>query len=148
MDLRADTDQFLWAGRHLAQAEKSVQRAIKKELRTAAKPVGERVLSALADAMPSGGGLAARIWSQVRVSVLTNLRQGVRLQLANRGGMFMSQFESGSIRHPVYGRWLRGQAPQTVPAGKGAEQFTKEAPALAERAAAAVTDAFWREVNK
>ena len=148
MNLRADTDQFLWAGRHLAVADKSVQRVVKKELRTLAKPVGEKTLSALADAMPKGGGLAERIRAQGKVSVLTNLRNGVNLQLKNAGGMFMSQFESGSVRHPVYGRWLPGQKPQTVPAGKGVEQFKKEAPALAEQVAKAATDAFWREVIK
>ena len=50
--------------------------------------------------MPKGGGLAARIRAQGRVSLLVNLRTGVRIQLANKGGMYMGQFEGGTIRHP------------------------------------------------
>ena len=89
--------------------------------------------------MPKRGGLAERVRSQGRVSVLINLRSGVRIQLANRGGMYMGAFESGTIRHPVYGN-RKAWVSQQVPGGKGAESFAKEADGLATAVADHVTE--------
>ncbi len=146
-DIRVNTEQFRWAGEHLARAEKPIQNAVRRELRAQGKPVGERVLNALADAMPKRGGLADRIRANGQVSMLVTLRSGASIRLVNRAGMYMGAFEKGVVRHPVYGNrqvW-RGT---TVPGGKGREQFDKETPALAEAVAKSVTDAVWREVLK
>lgn len=147
-------------GGHLAKMDKPVQNAFRKELRSAGKPLGEKVLTALADAMPKKGGLAERIRSQGKVSVLANLSKGVSISLANKTGIRMGAFEAGLVRHPVFGtanttrqigtklvrqwRWVA----QKVPAGKGKEAFDKEAPALAEKVANAATAAFVREIMK
>jgi len=137
------------AAKLLGPDTKQIVLEMRRGLRGAAKPVGERILTAIADAMPKSGGLAARVASRGRVSVLLDLKRGVRIQLANRDGMYMEQFEdTGSIRHPI--PWIphRGQPqdvhpwrPKKVPKGAGQTQFEKEADGLQRMAANAVDQA-------
>ena len=126
------------AAKLLGPENKKIVLEMRKELRVVSKPVGDRILAAIGDAMPKAGGLAAKVRDQGRVSLLVDLRKGVRIQLANKLGMFMGQFEAGSVRHPDWGRWHRGTRPQPVPAGKGAAQFTKEAEQLQREVAEVV----------
>ena len=88
------------AAKLLGPDNKKVVLEMRRDLRAAAKPVGDRILAAIADAMPKGGGLADKVRSQGRVSLLVDLRRGVKIQLANKLGMRMGPFEDGSIRHP------------------------------------------------
>ena len=133
-------EEFRKAGARLAEfGDRKLVLEVRRDLRTLGKPIGEKVLEAIAAEMPKGGGLAERVRSQGRVSVLINLRSGVRIQLANRGGMYMGAFESGTIRHPVYGN-RKAWVSQQVPGGKGAEAFAKEADGLAAAVADHVTE--------
>ncbi|PKQ24263.1 MAG: hypothetical protein CVT65_03850 [Actinobacteria bacterium HGW-Actinobacteria-5] len=144
-EMEARLDEFKKAGAKLQElADRKLVLSMRRDLRTLAKPVSERVLNALADAMPHGGGLSDRIKSQGRASVLINLKSGVRIQLSNKAGMFMGQFEKGSIRHPVFGVWLPGQKPQTVPANAGMQQFEKEADELGAQVSEKVTETMRR----
>ena len=134
-------EEFRKAGGDLLQlADRKLVLSMRRDLREIAKPVGGRIVEAIAEVMPKRGGLAQRIRAQGRVSVLVNLRTGVRIQLANRGGMYMGQFEGGTIRHPVYGHAKKWVA-QFVPSGAGAEAFAKEADALAVAVADRVAEA-------
>ena len=133
-------EEFRKAGARLAElGDRKMVLGMRRDLRALGKPVGDKVLEAIAAEMPKRGGLAARIRAQGRVSVLVNLRTGVRIQLANRGGMYMGQFEGGTIRHPVYGHTKTWVA-QFVPSGVGAEAFAKEADGLATAVADHVTE--------
>ena len=133
-------EEFRKAGARLAEfGDRKLVLGMRRDLRALGKPVGDKVLEAIAAEMPKRGGLAARIRAQGRVSVLVNLRTGVRIQLANRGGMYMGQFEGGTIRHPVYGHTKTWVA-QFVPSGVGAEAFAKEADGLAAAVADHVTE--------
>ena len=133
-------EEFRKAGARLAEfGDRKLVLEVRRDLRTLGKPIGEKVLEAIAAEMPKGGGLAARIRAQGRVSLLVNLRTGVRIQLANKGGMYMGQFEGGTIRHPVYGHAKKWVA-QFVPSGAGAEAFAKEADGLAAAVADHVTE--------
>lgn len=132
--------EFQKAGAQLLElGDRKLVLGMRRDLRALAKPVGDRIVEAIADAMPKRGGLAERVRSQGRVSVLINLRSGVRIQLANRGGMYMGAFEDGTVRHPVYGN-RKAWVAQTVPGGKGAEAFAKEADGLATAVADHVTE--------
>lgn len=111
---------------------------MRRELRTMAKPIGAKILEAYGSKMPKRGGLAARIQGQGRVSILTDLRRGVRLNLSNKG-VYMGAPESGQIRHPVFGRWLPGQKTQPVPPNVGLEAFTAQADELQREVARIVT---------
>jgi len=136
----ANFAEFQKAAAQLEQlGDRKLVLGMRRDLRALAKPVGDRIVEAIADAMPKRGGLAERVRSQGRVSVLINLRSGVRIQLANRGGMYMGAFESGTIRHPVYGN-RKAWVSQQVPGGKGAEAFAKEADGLAAAVADHVTE--------
>ena len=136
----ANFAEFQKAAAQLEQlGDRKLVLSMRRALRALGKPVGDKVLEAIAAEMPKGGGLAARIRAQGRVSVLVNLRSGVRIQLANRGGMYMGAFESGTIRHPVYGN-RKAWVSQQVPGGKGAEAFAKEADGLATAVADHVTE--------
>lgn len=133
-------EEFRKAGARLAEfGDRKLVLEVRRDLRTLGKPIGEKVLEAIAAEMPKRGGLAARIRAQGRVSVLVNLRSGVRIQLANKGGMYMGQFEGGTIRHPVNGNRKTWVA-QFVPSGVGAEAFAKEADGLAAAVADHVTE--------
>ena len=136
----ANFSEFQKAGAQLLElGDRKLVLGMRRDLRALAKPVGDRIVEAIGDAMPKRGGLAERVRSQGRVSLLVDLRRGVRIQLANKAGMYMGAFESGTIRRPVYGNrkvWVS----QQVPAGKGAESFAKEADGLATAVADHVTE--------
>ena len=132
--------EFQKAGAQLLElGDRKLVLGMRRDLRALAKPVGDRIVEAVADAMPKRGGLAARIRAQGRVSLLVDLRRGVRIQLANKAGMYMGQFEGGTIRHPVYGH-RKAWVAQFVPSGVGAEAFAKEADGLATAVADHVTE--------
>lgn len=142
-ELEARLDEFKKAGAKLQElADRQLVLSMRRDLRTLAKPVSERVLNALADAMPHRGGLSDRIKAQGRISLLINLKSGVRIQLSNKAGMFMGQFEGGLIRHPVFstGKWVA----QKVPANAGLQQFEKEADQLGAQVAEKVTETMRR----
>ena len=137
----ANFAEFQKAAAQLEQlGDRKLVLSMRRDLRALGKPVGDKVLEAIAAEMPKRGGLAARIRAQGRVSVLVNLRSGVRIQLANKGGMYMGQFEGGTIRHPVYGN-RKAWVAQQVSGGKGAEAFAKEADGLATAVADRVAEA-------
>ena len=134
----ANFAEFQKAAAQLEQwGDRKLVLGMRRDLRALAKPVGDRIVEAIADAMPKRGGLSERVRSQGRVSLLVNLRSGVRIQLANRGGMYMGAFEDGTVRHPVYGN-RKAWVAQTVPGNKGAEEFAKHADTMAAELAAKV----------
>ena len=136
----ANFAEFQKAGAQLLElGDRKLVLGMRRDLRALAKPVGDRIVEAIADAMPKRGGLSERVRSQGRVSLLVDLRRGVRIQLANKAGMYMGAFESGTIRHPVYGN-RKAWVSQQVPGGKGAEAFAKEADGLATAVADHVTE--------
>ena len=131
------TEQWREEGANLLGVDKKIQLALRRELRVVGKPVGLKILEAYGNDMPHKGGLAAYLLARGRVSILTDLKRGVRIQLANSGGMFMEQFEEGSIRHPI--PWIpkRGNKevkhpwrPQSVPKGVGRKAFEAQADSL------------------
>lgn len=136
--------EFREAGAKLLDlGDRKLVLGMRRDLREIAKPVGDRLVGAIADAMPKRGGLAARIRAEGRVSLLVDLRRGVRIQLANNKGMRMGGFEDGEIRKPTFGN-RKVWRTQSVPANKGAEQFEKEADALATQVADKVTETIRR----
>ncbi|HEY3545037.1 MAG TPA: hypothetical protein VGK17_02970 [Propionicimonas sp.] len=134
------TERWREEGAHLLGVDKPIQLALRRELRAIGKPVGLQILEAYGHDMPHKGGLAARILNRGRVSILTDLKRGVRVQLSNSDGMFMEQFEDGSIRKPI--PWIpkRGNPnvkhpwrPQSVPKGVGMKSFQAQAESLRKR---------------
>ena len=136
----ANFAEFQKAGAQLLElGDRKLVLGMRRDLRALAKPVGDKIVEAIADAMPKRGGLAERVRSRGRVSLLVDLRRGVRIQLANKAGLYMGAFEDGTIRHPVYGN-RKAWVSQQVPGGKGAEAFAKEADGLATAVADHVTE--------
>ena len=137
----ANFSEFQKAGAQLLElGDRKLVLSMRRDLRALGKPVGDMLLEAIAAEMPKRGGLAARIRAQGRVSLLVNLRSGVRIQLANRAGMYMGAFESGTIRHPVYGN-RKACVGQYVPSRSGEEAFAKEAEPLAQQVADKISEA-------
>ena len=130
MTLEARTEVYRTEAKRLLEADRAITKAFRKDMRALVKPAGDRALNALSAAMPNRGGLSALIGSRGRVSVTAG-GKGVTANLA-APGIFMSQFEKGTIRHPVYGRapWQS----QTVPAGEAGKSFEKDAADLARQA--------------
>lgn len=118
--------------RRLGDAYKGADKVIQKRLRTglqsAAKPLAERVVRGLADAMPARGGLAARVASS-RPGITASgagRNVSVSVRITNNQKDALAGLNAGIIRHPVYrtGVWVS----QSVPAGKADEAFRRGAP--------------------
>jgi hypothetical protein len=75
-----------------------------KVLRAVAVPVGQAVIEEGSEGMPRHGGLAAWFADGPRVTV-SSARQGVTMTLLNRHGSHLGSYETGSLRHPVFGRF-------------------------------------------
>lgn len=143
--LKVRTDDFRKLGPQLVAADRATVLALRRQLRAIAKPAGQKILEAYGVEMPQRGGFADRVRSLGRVSVLTNLKQGVRIQLSNRGGVWMGGPEAGLLRHPVWGR--RGKWTTTkVPAGVGAKTFEADADQMRDRVVEATTGALRKEL--
>lgn len=139
-EVQVRADEFRELAGQLKGAEKPILAAMRKEMRIAGKPAGSRILDAIADSLPHRGGLSAIVKARGSVSVRAHLGQGVQLQLVNRAGIYMGAFESGTIRHPVWGN-RKVWRPQTVPGHQGEKQFEAEASALTEAVVAAMVRA-------
>lgn len=123
---------FRKAAHDLERAGQKMPAHLRRDLRDIVKPEGEKLLETLAAGMPKRGGLADRVRSQGRVSMLISLRSGVKVQLANRAGLYVGAFEKGTIRHMLFGN--RGHwYPQTVPGNLASKQFEKDAPELTKK---------------
>jgi hypothetical protein len=138
------TEKSLEDLRQLGEAYKDADKVIQKRLRTglqaAAKPLAERVIREGAEKMPSRGGLRARIASS-RPGVTASLAAksaSVSVRITNRQKDAMGVYDSGKIRHPVFGEkrlrissggelssaWVQ----QTVPSGAFSDAFKRGAP--------------------
>lgn len=144
--LAVRTDDFRKLGPEIAAADRAVTLALRRSIRKVAKPSGQKILESYGVEMPQRGGFADRVRSLGRVSVLTNLRQGVRIQLSNRGGVWMGGPEAGLLRHPVWGRLKGKWATTKVPAGVGAKAFEADADRMRDEIVTATTEALRKEL--
>lgn len=98
---------------------KKVLRVLRKGIRDEIDPITRDQKQGLADHLPHRGGLAATVASEGTTRVTTALSgRSVGITLIDSWkGHDMKAIDAGSIRHPVFGRWLRGQSAQRVPAG-------------------------------
>lgn len=109
-------------------AEKAIQARMRKGIQAAAKPLAEKVIREGAAQMPARGGLRARLLAS-RPGITASLAAknvSVAVRITNRQKDAMGAYDSGLIRHPVYGRgaWVA----QTVPAGRYAHAFSQGQP--------------------
>lgn len=125
------TEEYQDLAKNLLGVDRKIVLGMRRTLRAEAKPLGEEIVTAIGEAMPHKGGLSNRVLTEGRVSLLVDLQRGVRVSIANRKGMYMAAFESGTIRHPTFGHgpWKS----QTVPAGKGRAAFDAGSAALTGR---------------
>jgi hypothetical protein len=73
----------------------------------------------IAEGLPHHGGLAGEVAGEGRFTIRTALAgssPNVTIVDSWRGHD-MRAIDAGSIRHPVWGRWVRGLAPQRVTPG-------------------------------
>ena len=145
MQVRAEEFQELAVA--LKGADKEVLKGLRKELRSKGKPAGDRILEAIAERLPKRGGLADLVRTRGRATILLDLRSGVRIQLANRAGIYMGAFEAGYVRHPVWGNRKHWVLQQVLSKNAGAEQFEAEAEELTPAVAEAMADALRRTLK-
>lgn len=148
------TGEFREEGKKLLGLDdKKLVLGMRRELRNSAKPAGERIVRAYAMVLPRRGGLADRVASRSKVSLLTDLKRGIRLQISNKD-MKTGALVKGILRHPVHARadtqtrkeWTWRQ--QTIPTvGVGEEAFAKEADQLQRQALEIVSNAVGRAVK-
>ena len=145
-DIEVRTEEYRAEAEKLLGADRKVVADMRKELRTASKPAGDRILNAIADKLPKRGGLADLVRNRGRATILVDLRRGVRIQLSNRAGVYVGAFEAGYVRHPVFGRRRDWVLQQVLSAGAGAAQFEREADELQKQVVAVVTETARREL--
>ena len=109
------TDYRDFAAR-LRAAESPVRNALRRRIRSAAKPVGDHTVLHGADSMPARGGLQAQL-RQARVGVsITGTSLAINLRpRGGGGGQLKTINETGRLRHPVFGN-RRTVVTQNVPA--------------------------------
>lgn len=127
--IEARTEEYRAAAAQLLGADRKIVLGMRRELRAIGKPVGTAIAEAIGGAMPARGGLSALV-SKAKISLLVDLRRGVRISL-NTPGMKTGQFEAGTIRHPTYGH--KPWKSQQVPGGKGAAELERHADDLRAR---------------
>lgn len=110
------------AGR-LKGAEAPVRNALRRRIRSAAKPIGDYTVLHGADPMPVRGGLQTLL-RQARVGVsITGTSLAINLRpRGGGGGQLKAINETGRLRHPVFGK-RRVVVTQDVPARSYDEAF-------------------------
>lgn len=146
-EVQVRAEEFQRLAVALKGADKEVVKGLRKELRTKGKPAGDRILEAIAERLPKRGGLADLVRSRGRATILLDLRSGVRIQLANRAGVYMGAFEAGYVRHPVWGNRKNWVLQHVLSKDAGADQFEAEAEELTPAIAEAMSDALSRALK-
>lgn len=127
-----------------SDAGKGFRRELQSGLVKATKPARKDLKAAIPDALPRGGGLAAKVASDSNFVLATNKNHGavvgVRIQGKRRGlkGGSLRRFNSGTVRHPVFGRdaWVSQSA--GVSKGFLDRAFAKQGPVIRRAALAAI----------
>lgn len=111
-----------------------VRREMMRGLRAAASPLVPLLQEAARADLPKRGGLNEYVAAKkITVSVTTGARTaGVRLRSKQRG----NYTDTGTWRHPVFGKWLPGVKSQTYAPAKGWWDKTVEANSLVASAEA------------
>lgn len=96
------------------EAEADAAKGFRKELQSglvrSTKPARKELKAAIPDALPKRGGLAAKVAGDSNFALATSRSKGaavgVRIQGKRRGlkGGSLRRFNSGVVRHPVFGR--------------------------------------------
>lgn len=97
-------------------AGKSIRRALGRTIRDESAHITREQRSNLAQHLPHRGGLAAAVSGGGTFSIRTRFSgssTGVTI-VDSWKGHNMKAIDAGLIRHPVFGRWIAGQAPQPV----------------------------------
>ena len=137
------TEQFKAAAHALNEAaDKALRREVYKAFKTAAKPLGERIVQEGSGALPHRGGLSARVAAAKvgQQNATTGKNPKVAIKIRAREGYALAAMDRGVLRHKVFktGRWVTQQiAPNafTKPFQAGAEPVRKEVLAALVRVA-------------
>lgn len=118
-----DVDRLVRALREHADS-KALRRELTKGLNSVSKPIREHMIDRIPDALPNGGGLAARMQSMVRssASAKSGRYAGVSIRFRS-SGYDIRTLTGGRLRHPVFGNrsaWVEQSA------GVNPEAFTGE----------------------
>lgn len=132
------TADFIKAARALNEAgDRELRKAVYRGFRTAAMPLGQRMIAGLAADMPKRGGLSARIAASkagIR-NATTGSNPRVVITLRSPSGTKLKPLNEGNLKHPVFARkgsdrksfrWVM----QSVPSGAATRAFNEGAPAV------------------
>ena len=108
-----DVDNLVRALRAHADS-KVLRRELTKGLNSVSKPIRERMIDRIPDALPNSGGLAARMQSMVRsnASAKSGRYAGVSIRFRSTG-YDIRTLTGGRLRHPVFGNrsaWVEQSA--------------------------------------
>ena len=125
--------------------DKILQKRLRSGLQAAAKPLAEDVIREGSEKMPERGGLRARIAAS-RPGITASLAAknvSLSVRITNRQRDALGTYDSGKIRHPVFGEkrlklssdgslgsaWVA----QTIPADQFSDAFKRGAPEAMRR---------------
>lgn len=129
------TADFIKAAHALNEAgDRELRKAVYKGFRTAAVPLGDRMVARLAGDMPKRGGLSsliARSKPSIR-NATTGKNPRVMITLRSPAGTKLKPLDEGKVRHPVFARGGRDRVwvNQDVPARGATDAFEQGAPAV------------------
>lgn len=95
---------------------RSIKNGLRRAIRGETGAITRDQQAGIAASLPHRGGLAETLASQGRFSTRSGFAgKSVAVDIVDSWkGHDMKAVEAGSIRHPVFGRWLRNQAAQSV----------------------------------
>lgn len=108
---------------------KGFRRQLLAQIRVAAAPAAEAVKASAESTLPHGGGLndwVAGSKFAVR-NRLTGRNVGVRI-VGTKGDHDLEAIDAGRVRHPVWGRWVKGVPTQAVEPGFFTKPLEKSEP--------------------
>jgi hypothetical protein len=143
-----DVDQLVRALRTHADS-KALRRELNKGLNSVSKPLREHMIDRIPDALPTGGGLAARMQSMVRsnASAKSGRYAGISIRFRSTG-YDIRTLTGNRVRHPVFGNrsvWVDQSAGVNADAFEG--EFEKNKPEIF-RAVTAVVEQVARKVTE
>ena len=110
---------------------KGFRRQLLAQIRLAAAPAPEAVKQSAESTLPHAGGLNDWIASSkfaVRTR-LTGRSVGVRI-VGTKGSHDLEAIDAGNVRHPVWGRWVKGVPTQQVTPGFFTKPLEKSEPRM------------------
>ena len=139
--IEADPDGWREVYTNLKQADKTIQRALRKRLAEAGKPAAQDVIDEASAQLPARGGLSRWVGASKPSLSMSATRLAIKIGRGNAGRRRsdINAMNRGRLRHPVYGN-RRSWVTQSIPAGLFERAWERQADRVVEDVAVVLDD--------